>query len=55
MMEQTMSVADLANWGTRDMTWSADSIAPGRYYFVVEVDPENANGANRLYRSEFSI
>jgi hypothetical protein len=55
MMEQAVSVAELANWGSRDMSWSAEGIAPGRYYFVVEVDPGNANSAHRLFRSEFGI
>jgi hypothetical protein len=34
---------------------SAEGVAPGRYYFVVEIDPENKNDAYRLYRSEFTI
>ena len=37
------------------MTWSAEGIATGHYYFVLEVDPENANGAYRMHRSEFVI
>ncbi len=53
--EETITVSGLANWSSQNMSWSAQSIAPGRYYFVVEVDPENANDAYRLYRSEFSI
>jgi hypothetical protein len=55
MMQQEISVADLANWQSRGMTWSAEGVAPGRYYFVVEIDPENKSDAYRLYRSEFSI
>ena len=39
---------------SRSMTSAAD-VAPGRYYFVVVVDPENANGAYRMHRSEFAI
>jgi len=52
--KQARSVGDLANGASRDLTWSAE-IPPGHYYFVVEVDPENTNGAYGLYRSEFSI
>ena len=55
MMQQEISVADLANWQSRGMTWSAENVSPGHYYFVVEIDPENKNDAYRLYRSEFSI
>lgn len=39
---------------TRDLTWSAE-VPSGHYYFVVEVDPGNAKGAYRLFRSEFAI
>jgi hypothetical protein len=39
---------------TRDLTWSAE-VPSGNYYFVVEVDPENAHGAYRLFRSEMQI
>ena len=42
-------------WASRSLSWSASDIAPGRYYFVVVVDPENAIGAYRMHRSEFSI
>jgi hypothetical protein len=34
---------------------SAENVAPGRYYFVVEVDPENAHGAYYLFRAEVEI
>ena len=37
------------------MSWSAENIAPGHYYFVVQVDPENKNGAYYLFRVEFAI
>jgi hypothetical protein len=53
--EQEISVSDVALWASRSMSWSASDIAPGRYYFVVVVDPENAIGAYRMHRSEFSI
>jgi hypothetical protein len=53
--EQQIKVSDLANWSSHAMTWSAENIAPGRYYFVVEIDPENKEDAHRIYRSEFSI
>jgi len=52
--KQARSVGDVPNGAARDLTWSAE-IPSGHYYFVVEVDPENANGAYRLFRSEFSI
>jgi hypothetical protein len=29
------------------MSWSAADVAPGRYYFVVVVDPENSIGVYR--------
>jgi hypothetical protein len=53
--EQEISVSDVALWASRSMSWSASDIAPGRYYFVVVVDPQNAIGAYRMHRSEFSI
>ena len=37
------------------MTWSTTDIAPGKYYFVIVVDPENAIGAYRLQRMKFTI
>ena len=37
---------------TRDVTWSAE-VPAGHYNFVVEVDPGDAKGAYRLFRSEF--
>lgn len=52
--EQTITVANVANWAKRDMSWSAEA-APGHYYLVVVVDPDNKNEAYRLYRAEFSI
>jgi hypothetical protein len=52
--KQSRSVADLPNGASRDLTWSAE-VPSGHYYFVVEVDPQNTNGAYGLYRSEFSI
>ncbi len=55
MMEETSTVSGLANWASREMTWSAKDVAPGKYYFVIEIDPDNKNEAYRLYRSEFSI
>lgn len=55
MMEETSTVSGLANWASREMTWSAKDVVPGKYYFVIEIDPENKNEAYRLYRSEFSI
>ena len=55
MMRQELMVADLANWQSRGMSWSAENVAPGHYYFVVEIDPENKEGAHRLYRSEFTL
>ena len=51
---QARSVGDLPVEATRDLTWSAE-IPSGHYYFVVEVDPENVEGAYRLFRSEFTI
>jgi hypothetical protein len=51
---QARSVADLPVEATRELTWSAE-VPSGHYYFVVEVDPENANDAYRLFRSEFAI
>ncbi len=48
-------VPSIANWEKGTMTYSASDIAPGRYYFVVEVDPSNEHGAYYLFRSEFSI
>ena len=48
-------MSDVALWSSRSMTWSAADIAPGRYYFVVVVDPENAIGAYRMQRMEFAI
>jgi len=53
--EQQIKVTDLANWNSRAMSWSAENIAPGHYYFVVEVDPDNARGAHYLFRSEVEI
>jgi hypothetical protein len=53
--EQEVEVSDVALWSSRAMTWSASDIAPGRYYFVVVVDPENAIGAYRMQRMEFAI
>jgi hypothetical protein len=49
------SVRTVGLWASRSMSWSASDIAPGRYYFVVVFDPENAIGAYRMHRSEFSI
>lgn len=51
---QARSVGDLPSGATRDLTWSAE-VPSGHYYFIVEVDPDNANVAYRLFRSEFSI
>jgi hypothetical protein len=51
---QGRSVAELPSGASRDLTWSAE-IAPGHYYFAVEVDPENTHGAYRLFRTEFAI
>jgi hypothetical protein len=53
--EKAIEVSDVALWSARSMTWSAADIAPGRYYFVVVVDPENAIGAYRMQRMEFAI
>jgi hypothetical protein len=53
--EQAIEVSDVALWSARSISWSATDIAPGRYYFVVVVDPENAIGAYRMHRSEFAI
>jgi hypothetical protein len=53
--EQEISVSDVALLGSRSMTWSAADVAPGRYYFVIVVDPENAIGAYRMQRMEFAI
>jgi hypothetical protein len=53
--EQAIEVSDVALWSSRSMTWSAADIAPGRYYFVVVVDPENDIGAYRMQRMEFAI
>lgn len=53
--KQSIDVASLPNWGSHSSQWSADNIAPGRYYFVVEVDPADAHSAYYLFRSEFSI
>jgi hypothetical protein len=53
--EQDVDVSDVALWSSRTMTWSASDIAPGRYYFVIVVDPENAIDAYRMQRMEFSI
>jgi hypothetical protein len=53
--EQELTVSDAALWSSRSMSWSAADIAPGRYYFVVVVDGENAIGAYRMQRMEFAI
>jgi hypothetical protein len=53
--EQEIEVSGVALWNARSMSWSAADIAPGRYYFVVVVDPEDAIGAYRMQRMEFSI
>jgi hypothetical protein len=53
--EQAIEVSDVVLWASRSMSWSAADIAPGRYYFVVVVDPENAIGAYRMQRMEFAI
>jgi|CXWL01.1.fsa_nt_gi hypothetical protein len=52
--EQSFTMASLAKWTKRDISWTAEAV-PGNYYFVVVIDPQNTNGAYRLYRSEFSI
>jgi hypothetical protein len=51
--EQEVSVSDVALWSARSMSWSAGDVAPGRYYFVVVVDPENAIGAYRMHGRSF--
>ena len=53
--EESLKVDGLANGASRHMAWSAEEVPAGHYYFVVVVDPENAHGAYRLFRSEFSI
>jgi len=53
--ERAIEVSDVALWTSRSMAWSAADIAPGRYYFVVLVDPENAIGAYQMQRMEFVI
>ena len=53
--EQQIKVSGLANWSSRAMPWTAEIVALGRYYFVVEVDPENTHGAHRLFRTELEI
>lgn len=53
--EQGINVSDIALWSSRSMTWSAADISPGRYYFVVVVDPDNTIGAYRMHRSEFAM
>jgi len=55
LAEHEVNVSDVALWASRSMSWSATDVAPGRYYFVIAVDPENAIGAYRIHRSEFSI
>jgi hypothetical protein len=55
LAEQEVGVSDVALWSSRAMTWSASDVAPGRYYFVIVVDPENAIGAYRMQRMEFAI
>lgn len=55
MMEKEIKVRGLGNWAAHKSSYSTDNIAPGRYYFVVEVDPNNENGAYRLFRSEFEV
>lgn len=52
---QEVNVSDVALWSARAMSWSASDVPSGHYYFVVVVDPENANGAYRMFRSEFRI
>ena len=53
--EHELNVSDVALWSSRSMNCPAADVAPGRYYFVIVVDPENAIGAYRMHRSEFSI
>jgi hypothetical protein len=53
--EQEVEVSDVALWSSRSMAWSASDIVPGRYYFVIVVDPENVIGAYRMQRMEFAI
>lgn len=53
--EQEINVSDVGLWASRSMSWSANDVAPGRYYFVVVVDPENVIRAYRMHRSEFSM
>jgi hypothetical protein len=53
--EEELTVSDVALWASRSMSWSAADIVPGRYYFVVVVDPENAIGVHRMQRMEFVI
>ena len=52
---RAMSNAALWILRVRAAIVAASDMAPGRYYFVVVVDPENAIGASRMHRSEFSI
>lgn len=55
LSEQEVNVSNVGLWGSRAMSWSANDVAPGRYYFIVVVDAENANGAYRMHRTEFAI
>lgn len=55
LSEQEVNVSDVGLWSSRAMSWSANDIAPGRYYFVIVVDPENTVGAYYRYRTEFAI
>jgi len=55
LAEQAFTSSELAPWAGQTISWSANRPEPGRYYFVVVVDPQNELGAYRLFRSEFSL
>lgn len=53
--ETSAATVSIAPWQEQTVSWTGEVIEPGRYYFVVVVDPENAVGAKDLYRAEFLV
>lgn len=53
--EQTFTVPALPPGQVYSITWTGTARAPGKYYFVATVDPDNTLGVQRTHRSVFLV
>jgi len=53
--KRDVTAPSIAAWGKHSLQWEGEVTTPGRYYFVVVVDPENLIKARDMYRVEFTV